>query len=51
MIDILDGKEVQGPLFTEHQVITSRTTSASVYPDIAPCEGVAAASPVASLGA
>jgi ribose transport system substrate-binding protein len=36
MIDILNGVEVQGPLFTEHEVITSENIR-DIYPDIAPC--------------
>jgi ribose transport system substrate-binding protein len=37
MIDILNGVEVQGPLYTPHEVITSENIR-DIYPDIAPCE-------------
>lgn len=37
MIDIIKGEDVQGPLFTAHEIITSENIR-DIYPDIAPCE-------------
>jgi ribose transport system substrate-binding protein len=37
MIDILNGEEVEGPLFTVHEIVTSENIR-DIYPDIPECD-------------